>query len=502
MITGTLLACLMQASTTAAPSANELGGTLSPVIHRSIQDDDTKTASEAPETFVGKLGLAYTAPPNCIANEQRNDRGVDVLHLVDESTPPGWTITFQRLGVQEMGETAGSRIDSFLASLPDPETAPAGTPLSTVRERRALGVRLMGGTEAQRYPAELVYLDVELDETTTGISGLLVIQIDPTTFLYGTLFALGDTFEERSKASLETLFDSLRILSGTDKTERESTRIENGSVVVSAFTPELLRAVAEKDVNDFYRLYATSPDGTVKEVGWQQVTTRLASCAEVPGTTAGEDVSMEQGLLVTIKSEIVEFFPSQKLTVDVVGSHWISLDRAESRWSIIRTPRRILSAGARRTETEVGSPSAETGIRTRPQPRSTITVVDSNGLNVQLDAPADDTPFITQAELYVLGHLLAASGTGDFDLDWYALDRQSLNGAGIRKRSDRCTVAADGSFELTSIGGSGAFTQGFSETGARLMRRSPLDDGGELILESTDPETLIELYTRKQLPVR
>ena len=108
-----------------------------------------------------------------------------------------------------------------------------------------------------------------------------------------------------------------------------------------------------------------------------------------------------------------------------------------------------------------------------------------------------------EPELHVLGHLLEEADSDAFDLDWYSLDRKNLNGAGIRKRSDRCTASSDGStLEISTLGGSGRFIQRFDGTGRRLIRRSPLQGGGELILESIDPRDLIDLYTRKDLPVR
>jgi hypothetical protein len=477
--------------------------TESPVIPSSIQEEGQITP-DTPQSFARKLGLAWTTPATASATQQRNEQGIDVLYLMDEATPPGWSITFQRINVGELGETTSSQIDALLDSLPSAEETPASRQVHALRERRALGVRLLGGTDEQLYPAELVYLDLGFaGAAPSGITGLLVIQTAPKSFIYGTLFAMPDEFDERVAPTLDTLYGSLRILSESGQTQNDGSRINEGMELLARFTPETLRAVAEKDIEEFYRIYATDPEGTIQEIGWQQVTTRLATCSEVPGTNAGEDVSMDEGLLVTIKSEVVEFFPSQKLTVDIVASHWISLDRQEGRWSIIRTPRRILSAGGNRTETEVGSPTAETGIRTRPTPKSNITVVDSDGLYVRLEVPTPPAPFISQPELHVLGHLLEETDSDAFDLDWYSLDRKNLNGAGIRKRSDRCTASSDGStLEISTLGGSGRFIQRFDGTGRRLIRRSPLQGGGELILESIDPRDLIDLYTRKDLPVR
>ena len=443
-----------------------------------------------------KLGLAYRTPPGTKAMEQRNQQGLDALLVTDDNEPPGWTITFQRLEAPELGDTATTKIDNFLEQLGTGEGRP------TVRSRETLGIRLLGGTDDQRYPAELIYLDVPL-ESDRGISGLLVIQTEPNAFLYGTLFSMSEPFESGGEETLRTLFESLRIEPATGRKQSEMTRIEQGAAILDRFTPEVLRAVGNKPINEFYRIYSVDPDGAITEVGWQQMTTSVAPMSAIEGTKSGEDVASSEGLMVTLKGEIVEFFESRKITVDSLANHWVALDRSHGRWSIIRTPRRILEIGGNRTESEVGSPNSETGIRTRPQPRSMVMIMGSEGQSQRLELPPAPAPFLDQTEIYVLGRLLEASGVKSFEADWYTLDQRAESGFGIIKRSDRVVTAEDdGSCTIETIGSRGRSTQFFDASGTRTRLEKSLPDGKRLIFELTDPKSLIDIYTQKNLPVR
>ena len=468
---------------------------VSPVITLP-KTQDTESSQEQSLEFARKLGLGYARVPGTRSLERRNDRGQDILFIADESEPPGWNISFQRLNSPEMGETASSRVDAFLESLK------ARGDSATVRSRSSLGIRLLGGKADDLFPAELVYLDIPLPDEQRGISGLLVVQTTPQTFLYGTLFALSDAFENGGSTLIAAVFDSLRIQPSISEEEVNSTRINNGASILQAFTPELIRSVARADIKEFYRIYTTNEAGEVTEVGWQQLTTQLAPLSALDGITTQERPDAEEGLLVSLKSEIVEFFPERQITIDIVSTHWLSLDRAECQWSTIRTPRRILEAGSNRTETEVGSPSAETGVRTRPQPRSTVTIVDSNGVTDRLDVPAAPDPYLSQAELYILGHLIRAAGLESFEADWYTMDREAQSGVAIRKRSDSFSKDdSTGNFRLDSLGGSGRFSRGIRHKRVPTAKKYPTRRRQDLILADR-PRELVDLYQQKNLPIR
>ena len=170
------------------------------------------------------------------------------------------------------------------------------------------------------------------------------------------------------------------------------------------------------------------------------------------------------------------------------------------------TPRTVVDTGSRRVESNVGQTSGETGIRTPPQPRSTITIIDADGTPEILDAPAGSTPFLAVAEPYVIGRLIKASGAGAFNADWYALDRSDTRGSGIRKRKDLCRPDPEtGGWVLTTHGAAGSFVQEFDARGRRTVRRERIERDGEefeLILERIEPARLLEIYAEKGLPTR
>jgi len=452
----------------------------------------------APLQFAEKVGLHFEIPAGASAREIRQG-GRDVLMMLDESTPPKWSITFQRLDDGQVGETTSSRIDALLGGL-EIRNDPA-----TLLERKPLKVRVMGGTESQGFPAELIYLKVPLDGGRIGISGLLIIQTGLSNFLYGTLFAEGEDFETTLKPMLEGMYGDLRIEPENSRRELDSSRIASGAQLIELITPEVLREIATDTDPEIYRIYEKDETGTITEIGWQRLSTTLAPMSAVEGRSTTDDTTEEDlGLLVTLEGEIVSGFAQSKVTTDTIRRHWLSLDRSRERWSVQRTPRRIISNGTRRVESEVGTTQAETGVRTPPQPRSTITIINSEGLRNTLDVPQPPIPYMTPTELYILGRILDRVDLTDVvQADWYVLDRSVPRGDGIRKRQDQITPTAGAGWMVSTLGPSGTFTQEFDAEGSRLFRRTPIAGGDRvLILEKTDPNRLLQLYAELGIPTR
>ncbi len=465
----------------------------------STPDSLPNASNDGQQEFAEKVGLHFVVPPAASAREVRQ-AGRDVLMMLDESTPPKWSMTFQRLDDGQLGETTTSRIDTLLQGLKS-RNDPA-----TLLERSRLKIRVMGGTESQGFPAELMYLNVPLDGDRTGISGLLIIQTGLSNFLYGTLFAEGASFDTTLKPMLNEMYADLRIEPEDTRRQLDSTRIASGTQLIDLITPEVLRTIATDTDPEIYRIYEEGADGTATEVGWQRLSTRLTTIEAVEGRMPSEDAQEQDlGLLITLEGEIVSGFAQSKVTTDTIRRHWISLDRSRERWSVQRTPRRIISSGTRRVESEVGNTKAETGVRTPPQPRSTITIIDSEGIRKTLDVPQPPVPYMTQTELYVLGRILnQITLTDEVQADWYVLDRSIPRGDGIRKRQDRITPSSeDGGWTVSTLGPSGTFQQKFDAAGSRMFRRTPIMDGDRvLILEKTDPNRLLELYAEQGIPTR
>ncbi len=448
--------------------------------------------------FSEKVGLHFIVPSGAGARDVRQG-GRDVLMMLDEATPPKWSITFQRLENGQLGETTTSRIDSLLEGLK------ARNDSATLMERTTLKVRVNGGTETQGFPAELMYLNVPLEGDRVGISGLLIIQTGLSNFLYGTLFAEGQGFEATLKPMLNELYANLRIEPEDTRRELDSKRIASGTQLIELITPDVLRTIATETEPEIYRIYEEGQDGTPNEIGWQRLTARLAPVEAVEGRTPSDVDPRDMGLLITLEGEIVSGFAQSRVTTDTIRRHWISLDRSRERWSVQRTPRRLISTSNRRVESEVGNTQAETGVRTPPQPRATITIIDSEGMRNTLDVPQPPVPYMTQTELYVLGRILKQiSLTDEVKADWYVLDRSIPRGDGIRKRQDHIVPADEGrGWRVSTLGPSGTFEQTFDGQGSRLFKKTPIIEGDRLlILEKTDPNRLLELYAEQGIPTR
>ncbi len=470
----------------------------------SSQADTTQSApiqvvQEEGLEFAEKVGMHFRVPEGVTAREIRQ-KGQDVLMMLDESTPPRWSMTFQRLDDGGLGETTKSRIDALLEGLKQ-RNDPA-----SLMERRLLKIQVMGGMESQGFPAELIYLEVPLSEDRIGISGVLIIQTGLSNFLYGTLFAEGASFETALKPMLETIFGDLRIEPEDNRRQLDSMRIGSGADLIDRITPEVLRTIATETAPEIYRIYEQDAEGNTTEIGWQRLSTRLAPVSAVEGRGPSNDSEEgEPGLLIVLEGEIVSGYAQSKVTTDTIRRHWISLDRTNERWSVQRTPRRIISNGARRVESEVGTTRAETGVRTPPQPRSTITIINSEGLRNSLDVPQPPVPYMSQTELYVLGRILKQIELKDeVEADWYVLDRSIPRGDGIRKRQDRISTSDENEgWTVATLGPSGSFSQAFDAQGSRLFRRTPIVEGDRLlILEKTDPNRLLQLYAEQGIPTR
>ena len=469
----------------------------------------TPAPSESIEGYSEELGLRYPTGPDITARTIRAN-GQVVLELRDTQTPPKWKISLQKTAVAQFGETPYSRIDQIISLIT------SNDPDAELFDRRELKLRVVGRGDEQLLPGELIYLKFPLDSTGSnsedpvqeGISGFSVNLINQNAFLYGSIFTNRRSFEDGVDERITSILQAIQIEPEEQRIQDQTVRINSGSEILDRFTPEVLKAVAEEGQTEFYRIYERGPDGTERELSWQQISTHLApsSAVNVGSPIDSNKAGDEQGLLVVIAGEVVAEYPTNSVTIDVERRHWISLDRSREQWSMAMTPRTVIESGSRRVEANVGSTSGESGIRTAPQPRSTITIISSEGMQDSLDAPMPPAPFIAVAEPYILGRLLSKANVGEFSADWYILDRSEQRGNGIRKRKDLCTRNPQtGGWSLETVGPMGKFTQEFDARGRRTMRREVLQRGNqefELILEQTEPDRLLDIYAGKGLPTR
>ncbi|MEE2682288.1 MAG: hypothetical protein VX641_07970 [Planctomycetota bacterium] len=476
----------------------------------SLQEDDR--ASTGPvRAYSEALGLHYPIGPDVKVDELKAGAQV-ILQLQDAGTPSKWRMSLQKVPVGQFGETPYSRIEDIVTLVQ------SNDPTARIFDRTELKLKVEGRNDAPALPGELIYLTFPMaasEEPTNGssdralgVSGFSVNLINQNAFLYGSIFTSKRYFDDGVRERINELFDAIRIEPEEERVRTQTSRIDAGAAILEQFTPDVLKSVAEEGATEFYRIYERGPDGREREISWQQISTRLAPLGAVNiGSPVGDDgESEEQGLLVIIAGEVVADYPATSVTVDVERRHWLALDRSREQWTMAMTPRTVVESGTKRIETNVGSTSGESGIRTAPQPRSTITIIDSEGQQDSLDAPMAPAPFIAVAEPYILGRLLSKAGIEGFTADWYILDRSKARGNGIRKRRDLCTQNPDtGGWTLETTAPTGTFTQEFDAQGRRLRRQETFNRDGEefvLILEQIDPARLLNIYAEKSLPTR
>lgn len=476
------------------------------------------TRQEAPATgespaltYSEALGIHYPSDPDITVDELRTNDQV-IIQLQDAEIPSKWKISLQKVPVGQFGETPYSRIEDIIGLIQ------GNDPGARIFDREELKLSVAGRGDEPLLPGELIYFTFPVtggDGTSDrsrdqelGVSGFSVNLINPNAFLYGSIFTSKTFFDQGVRERIARIFKEIRIEPEQERVQTQTSRIDAGSAILERFTPEVLEAVAKDGATEFYRIYERAPDGQEREISWQQISTRLAplSAVNIGSPLTSEAEGEDQGLLVIIAGEIVADFPSTSVTVDVERRHWLALDRSREQWSMAMTPRTVVASGSKRVETNVGSTSGESGIRTEPQPRSTITIINSEGLQDSLDAPMAPAPFISVAEPYIMGRLLHEAGIEDFSADWYILDRSSSRGNGIRKRKDICTSNPDtGGWTLETTAPMGNFTQEFDARGRRIRRQETFNRGGDefmLILEQIEPARLLDIYAEKSLPTR
>ena len=482
------------------------------VIHAGIVPQEAPSSGGGSATaYSESLGIHYPTDPDIRVDELRTNDQV-IIQLQDAETPSKWKISLQKVPVGRFGETPYSRIDDIISLIQ------GNDPGARIFDREELKLIVAGRGEEPLLPGELIYFTFPVtggdgassgsSAQELGVSGFSVNLINQNAFLYGSIFTSKTFFDQGVRERIARIFKEIRVEPEAERMQTQTSRIDAGSAILERFTPEVLEAVAKEGVTEFYRIYERAPDGQEREISWQQISTRLAplSAVNIGSPLTGDAEEDDQGLLVIIAGEIVADYPGTSVTVDVERRHWLALDRSQEQWSMAMTPRTVVESGSKRVETNVGSTSGESGIRTKPQPRSTITIVNSEGLQDSLDAPMAPAPFISVAEPYIMGRLLEKAGIEGFSADWYILDRSNSRGNGIRKRKDVCTRNPDtGSWTLETTAPMGKFTQEFDARGRRIRREESFNRGGDeymLILEQIEPTRLLEIYAEKSLPTR
>ena len=336
-----------------------------------------------------------------------------------------------------------------------------------------------------------------------GIYGFSVNLINQNSFLYGNVFTDQASFEAGGPGGDCRDPRTNPIEPEEARNIEQGRRMDSGSSVLARFTPEVLRSVAEDSVPEFYRIYERAPDGSERELGWQQVSTSRRSRR---WRSAGHGSARDRtnlGTLVVVTGEVVSEYPEKSITIDVERRHWLALDRSRERWSMALTPGRWSAAkptgGDQRRQTS-GRPASEP-----PCNRA----VDDHHHRQRREARDPRRPRGPPPALRgrTLRHRAPDQGLGDGGVQRGLVRPPPFRGPRQRDPQAKGPLSArpgDRWMGPDHPRPRWPFVQEFDARGRRIVpgrHSSGTGEEFELILERIDP-TRLQIYAEKGLPTR
>jgi len=350
--------------------------------------------------------------------------------------------------------------------------------------------------------AKLAYLAMEAGEGVTAITGWLLIQTGPNTFVVFSIITSGVDFPEAESllaASFSTI--SLKGLETTAATQ--ATKLDRTQTFLASLTRQKLRAIAD-DRSRWFRIFrpGAGRDGSDLEIGFLRIRAFEGERGDVStSSVTSSQTQPENGLMVEVIAKLLVNGDAAHL-VDVQSRYWQSWDRLSESWSTVSTER-----GGKHTTTW-----GQTGWRSRPmstnEQGSILTVVNSqptravnNEELLRSRQPSEwevpEVGYINQAEMVMLGSLLPRDGTVDGDFAFYCYDSRTNK---VSQRIDRWSRDPDGSGRFTLLSQPSAdgaeMKQLFGVSGERLRR---IDADG-LLTELIEHADLLRIWKTKGLP--
>lgn len=348
---------------------------------------------------------------------------------------------------------------------------------------------------------KLAYIAIPAGEGVTAITGWLVIQTGPNTFVVFSIITSGVDFpavEALLAESFETIdLSTLEETAAAQLSKRDRTR-----KFLDSISKGKLRALADGRPR-WFRLYrpGAGRDGTDLEMGFLRIKSFEGERGEVSSSsTSGSQDAPEMGLIVEVVAKMLVDGKSGH-TVDIQSRFWQAWDRGAESWSTVSTER---LAGALHTLGQTGWRARSMSTNERG---SILTVINSlshsaNGADqLKSRQPSEwEIPpegYLNQAELVLLGSLLPRDGSMDGEFSFYCYDTRSNK---LPQRVDRWAPdpEASGRYSLTSRASaeSPEIKQLFSAGGERLRR---IDADG-LVTEAIEHADLLRLWKSKGLP--
>ncbi|MBX3355563.1 MAG: hypothetical protein KF724_07685 [Phycisphaeraceae bacterium] len=352
-----------------------------------------------------------------------------------------------------------------------------------------------------RANAKLTYLSMPAGEGITAVTGYLMIQTGPNTFIVFSIITSGFDFAE-ADGLLAAAFSTISLAPLEVVAQVQAEKLDRTQRFLKTLTPERLRAVADERPR-WFRLYrpGAGRDGGDLEAGFLRIRVFEEERGEVSSSSiAGSRTEPEMGLMVEVIAKML-LSGDATHTLDMQSRFWQSWDREAENWSIVSTERR----GGQ------SSTGGQTGWRARRmstgEQGSILTVVNSQSSQATRDDlfrsrqsqewEIPEVGYINQAEVILLGILLPRDGSFDGDYSFYWYDSRSNR---LPQRIDRWTADPDGSGRYTLISRPSAdspeMKQLFGRDGERLRR---IDADG-LVTEAIEHADLMRIWRSKGLP--
>jgi len=452
-------------------------GTSTPARSTSPAADDAAeldaVLSERPVELEG-IGVSLRVPKGAVVKALPNQTA---YRIDDGQSPPRFLIMAQPMVASAATSTPQKQFDQHLQFLIE-----KGSEFSVIRDEN---LSFAGS------PAKLAYLAKPMGDGVTAITGWLLIQTGPNTFVVFSIISSGVDFPQVD-GILAMSYSTITMKALENVTSAQAEKLDRTRRFIDTLTPAKLRAMADGKPK-WFRLYRPggAQDGSDLEVGFLRITAFDGERGEVSASSAkGEKTPSEFGLIVEVSAKfLVHGDPAH--SVDLQSRSWQAWDRQEECWSTVSTER-----AAKEAKTW-----GQTGWRSRPMSTNergsilTVTSSDNQIGSMEWEIPAEG--YLNQGEVVLLGSLLPREKSFEGDYSFYCYDNRTNK---LPQRIDRWTRDTDGNGRYTLISRPSAdapeMKQVFSANGQRVQR---IDADG-LVTEAIEHADLLRLWKTKGLP--
>lgn len=343
-----------------------------------------------------------------------------------------------------------------------------------------------------------MYLALPAQGKGQQIRGYTVFKPLPSTFVVYELVA-PDEYFETARSQYELATATTVFSDPAAAVAARAKMIAAGQDFLNTLTEERLASLADGE-EKMYRLYAPSPAGSAKdgtEVGYRTIKVWKGRRSEVSSDSLGNGRDNPEGLLVRTQGRILDRLGASGAggkgmrIIDTETTAFLSFDRKEEAW--------ITKTAIRDEKNPSGKPSVASEMGARNGRSMNIVQRLPGKADTVIQPLLQGTNYISQAEVQLLGTLLATSKTeGEFGFYAY---RPEITTISLRRDMVKRDPANAGALTITTRvrDNKPGPTSIYREDGSLVRTELPPPDG--TIWEPSDAETLIRLWRSKGLPV-